>query len=102
MSANKESASVFRRLHQGPELLLLANCWDAGSARLIESLGAKAVATTSAGLAWANGFTDGHVMPLDRLVAAVAAIARVIKVPLTVDMEGGYAPDPAGVGKAGA
>jgi 2-methylisocitrate lyase-like PEP mutase family enzyme len=100
MTANKESATVFRRLHQGPELLLLANAWDAGSARLIESLGARAVATTSAGLAWANGYPDGDVMPLDRLVAAVASIARVIKVPLTVDMEGGYAPDPAGVGSA--
>lgn len=51
------------------------------------------MATTSAGLAWANGYPDGNVMPLDRLVAAVAAIARVIRVPLTVDMEAGYAPD---------
>lgn len=100
MTANKESATVFCRLHQGPELLLLANAWDAGSARLVESLGAKAVATTSAGLAWANGYPDGDVMPLDRVVAAVASIARVIKVPLSVDMEGGYAPDPAGVGNA--
>ncbi len=100
MGANPESASVFRRLHQGPGLLVLANAWDAGSARLIESLGARAVATTSAGLAWANGYPDGDVMPLERLVAAVAAIARVIRVPLTVDMEGGYAPDAAGVGDA--
>ena len=100
MSASKESANLFQRLHQGPEVLLLANCWDAGSARLFESLGAKAVATTSAGLAWSNGYPDGDVMPLDRLVAAVGAIARVIKVPLSVDMEGGYARDIAGVADA--
>jgi len=94
MGANPESANVFRRLHLGPELLLLANAWDAGSARLIESLGARAIATTSAGVAWANGYPDGDVMPLDRLVAAVAAIARVIRVPLSVDMEGGFRTGP--------
>src|SRR4029453_12305111 len=93
MSVSKESANLFSRLHQGPEVLRLANCWDAGSARLIESLGAKAVATTSAGLAWSNGYPDGDVMPLDRVIMALGAIARVIKVPLSVDMEGGYARD---------
>src|SRR5687767_3883790 len=97
MSPSKDSFQVFRRLHQGPDVLRLANCWDAGSARLVESLGAKAIATTSAGLAWSNGYPDGDVMPLDRLAAAVEAIARVIKVPLSVDMEGGYARDVAGV-----
>lgn len=97
MSPSKNSAQVFRRLHQGQDVLRLANCWDAGSARLVESLGAKAIATTSAGLAWSNGYPDGDVMPLDRLAAAVEAIARVIKVPLSVDMEGGYARDVTGV-----
>jgi 2-methylisocitrate lyase-like PEP mutase family enzyme len=97
MSASNKSATLFHRLHQGPDVLRLANCWDAGSARLVESLGAKALATTSAGLAWSNGYPDGDVMPLERLVAAVGAIARVIKVPLSVDMESGYARDIAGV-----
>ena len=73
---------IFRGLHGG-ELLILPNAWDAGSARLIESRGAKAIATTSAGLAWSNGYPDGDALPVERLVAAVRSIARVIAVPLT-------------------
>jgi 2-methylisocitrate lyase-like PEP mutase family enzyme len=94
-----DTAETFHRLHDGPDLLRLANCWDAGSARLIESLGARAVATTSAGLAWSNGYPDGNALPVDRLVAAVRAIARVVRVPLSVDIEGGYSDEPANVGK---
>jgi 2-methylisocitrate lyase-like PEP mutase family enzyme len=90
-------ATTFRHLHDGPDLLLLANCWDAGSARLIESLGARAIATTSAGVAWSNGYPDGAALPVDRLIASVRAIARVIAVPLTVDIENGYSDDPAAV-----
>jgi 2-methylisocitrate lyase-like PEP mutase family enzyme len=93
------ASETFRGLHQGPGLLLLANCWDAGSARLIENLGGSAVATTSAGLAWAQGYPDGDRLPVDRLAAAVRAIVRVIRVPLTVDLEGGYADEPAAVGE---
>src|SRR5882724_13674220 len=89
---------AFRRLHDG-ELLILPNAWDAGSARLIESRGAKAIATTSAGLAWANGYPDGDALPVERLVAAVRSIARVIDVPLTADIEGGYSDDPAAVAR---
>jgi 2-methylisocitrate lyase-like PEP mutase family enzyme len=83
----------FRNLHQGPRLLLLPNAWDAVSARLIESLGAKAIATTSAGLAWSQGYPDGNALPEDQLVAAIRAVARVIRVPLTVDIEAGYSDD---------
>jgi 2-methylisocitrate lyase-like PEP mutase family enzyme len=81
-------------------LLVLANAWDAGSARLIETLGARAVATTSAGVAWAQGYPDGDALPVDRLVSTVRAIARVVHVPITVDAEGGYSSDPAAVGAA--
>lgn len=91
------SSQLFRSLHQGPEILLLPNAWDAGSARLIESLGAKAIATTSAGLAWASGYADGNLLPEDRLIGAIRAIARVIHVPLTVDLEAGYSDDPSAV-----
>jgi len=91
-------ASIFRRLHDGTELFLLANCWDVGSARLLEHLGARAVATTSAGLAWSNGFPDGDATPVDCVVAAVRAIARVLTVPLSVDVEGGYSSEPRAVG----
>jgi 2-methylisocitrate lyase-like PEP mutase family enzyme len=88
------SSPNFRNLHQGPGLLLLPNAWDAVSARLIESLGAKAIATTSAGLAWSNGYPDGNALPVEQLVAAIREIARVIRVPLTVDIEAGYSEDP--------
>ncbi|SRR6266508_4559587 len=88
------SSNSFRALHSGAALLLLPNAWDPGSARLIESLGAKAIATTSAGLAWSRGYQDGDALPVEQLLATARDIARVIKVPLTVDIEGGYSSDP--------
>jgi 2-methylisocitrate lyase-like PEP mutase family enzyme len=97
MSAHRQSADLFRQLHQ-QGLLVLANAWDAGSARLIASLGARAIATTSAGVSWSHGYADGDVLPVARLVSTVEEIARVIDVPLSVDVEGGYATDPAAVG----
>lgn len=97
MTAKAETAAIFHRLHQGPEPLLLPNAWDAGSARLMENLGAKAVATTSAGVAWTHGYPDGDVLPVRMLVSTIVAIARAIRVPLTVDVEGGYSDDPAAV-----
>jgi len=93
------STKPFRDLHQGPGLLLLPNAWDAVSARLIESLGAKAIATTSAGLAWSRGYPDGNALPEDQLIAATRDIARVIRVPLTVDIEAGYSDDPGAVAR---
>jgi 2-methylisocitrate lyase-like PEP mutase family enzyme len=95
MTAYAAHTQRFRQLH-ADGLLLLANAWDAGSARLIESLGAPAIATTSAGVAWAHGYADGDELPVPRLLAAVAGIRRIIDVPLSVDVEGGYSdqPDP--------
>jgi 2-methylisocitrate lyase-like PEP mutase family enzyme len=92
-------ATAFHALHRGPELLLLANAWDAGSARLIESRGARAIATTSAGVAWSHGYPDGDALPPALVIATTAAIARVVRVPLTVDIEGGYSSDPDAVGR---
>jgi 2-methylisocitrate lyase-like PEP mutase family enzyme len=102
MTARPDLATSFHRLHHGSELLVLANAWDAGSARLIESLGARAIATTSAGLAWSLGYPDGEALPVPLLVSTVAAIARTIRLPLTIDLEGGYAEDPAKVGEIAA
>jgi 2-methylisocitrate lyase-like PEP mutase family enzyme len=89
----RAAATRFRQLHQGPTPLLLPNAWDAGSARIIENAGAQAIATTSAGLAWAHGHSDGYALPAAILIAAVKEIARVISVPLSVDMEAGYSTD---------
>jgi 2-methylisocitrate lyase-like PEP mutase family enzyme len=98
--SSAEFSRTFRQLHSGPDLLILANAWNPGTARLIESLGAKAIATTSAGVAWSHGYPDGNALPVPFLAATVAGIARVVRVPLTVDIEGGYSSDPATVGEA--
>ena len=97
MPVNPAAARTFQDLHNAG-LLILANAWDAGSARLIESLGAKAIATTSCGVAWAHGYPDGDFLPMDRVVWTVDSIARVVSVPVTADVEGGYSDDPAEVG----
>jgi 2-methylisocitrate lyase-like PEP mutase family enzyme len=91
--SNSQATTQFRSLHANG-VLILANAWDAGSARVIENAGAKALATTSAGLAWSCGYPDGNALPADVLVGAIASIARVIQVPLTADIEGGYSSDP--------
>ncbi|MGZ8364398.1 MAG: isocitrate lyase/PEP mutase family protein [Caulobacteraceae bacterium] len=84
---------TFRALHAGPEVLKLPNAWDGASARLFESLGAKAIATTSAGVAWAHGYPDGDALPVRLLLASVADMARVVAIPLSVDIESGYSDD---------
>ncbi|MCI0572971.1 MAG: isocitrate lyase/phosphoenolpyruvate mutase family protein [Myxococcaceae bacterium] len=98
MNTPDSAAQVFRRLH-ADGLLLLANAWDGGSARLIESLGARALATSSAAVSWAHGYADGNHLPVRLLVATVADIVRVVKVPVSVDIEGGYSQDAARVGE---
>jgi 2-methylisocitrate lyase-like PEP mutase family enzyme len=91
------NASTFRQMHDHSTPLLLPNAWDAGSARLIEAQGARAIATTSAGFAWALGYADGRILPFDEVAGSVRRIARVLKVPLSVDVEHGYSDDPATV-----
>lgn len=88
------AAETFRSLHAGPRILRLANGWDAASARLIESLGAPAVATSSAAVAWSHGYADGDHLPVDLLVQTIADAARAVSIPLTADIEGGYSDDP--------
>jgi 2-methylisocitrate lyase-like PEP mutase family enzyme len=90
-------ATRFRALHA--KLFLLPNAWDAGSARLVESLGAEAVATTSSGVAWAHGYPDGDALPIGIHAAAIGEIARAVDVPISVDAEGGYSSDPKVVGE---
>ncbi|MBV6822856.1 isocitrate lyase/phosphoenolpyruvate mutase family protein [Pseudomonas sp. PD9R] len=80
------------QLHQDG-LLILTNVADAAGARIVEQLGCKAVATSSASVAWLHGYPDGNALPLERLVSTVESIARVISVPLTVDIEAGYSDD---------
>jgi 2-methylisocitrate lyase-like PEP mutase family enzyme len=81
----------FAELHKGPDLLILPNAWDAGSARVIEIAGAKAIATSSAAVAWSHGYPDGEAVPFDVLMNTVREIRRVVEVPITADIEAGYA-----------
>jgi 2-methylisocitrate lyase-like PEP mutase family enzyme len=94
---NTPSKSAFHSLHLHAAPLRLPNAWDAGSARLIENLGAAAIATTSAGVAWSLGYRDGNALPVEEYVARALSIARVISVPLTADIESGYSDDPSTV-----
>ena len=98
-NASVMHAKTFRQLHAPGRLLRLPNAWDAGSARLIESCGAAAIATTSAGLAWSRGYADGNFLPPRVLATAIAEITRVLSVPLSADVEGGYSADPRAVGE---
>ncbi len=91
------TTSAFRELHHTGSILVLANVWDVGGARIVESLGAKAIATTSAGVAWSKGYADGNVMPTQLLAQLAAEIVQAVKIPVSVDFEAGYSDDPATV-----
>ena len=93
----RDRALAFRALHVPGRPLVLPNAWDAASARIVEDTGAAAVATTSAGVAWALGVPDGDLLGRERAVAAVARIAGSVAVPVSADIESGFAEDPAGV-----
>lgn len=84
------AAARLRELHHGPEPLLLANVWDAAGARVVESAGFPAVATSSGAVAKAHGFEDDDCMPIDVAFGAVAAVAKAVSVPVTADIEAGY------------
>jgi 2-methylisocitrate lyase-like PEP mutase family enzyme len=85
----RQLVEAFRRRHSNTIPLRLPNAWDAGSARLFENLGATAIATTSAGVAWTLGFRDGRLLPMVEVTAAAARMARVLTVPLSFDIENG-------------
>src|SRR5439155_22276327 len=96
MSATTQAqqAERFRALHTGPGLLVLPNAWDAISARLIEEAGFPAIATSSAGVAWALGYADGERISRGEMLAVVRRIASIVRVPVTADMEAGYGTTP--------
>ena len=84
---------AFRALHDGPAILVLPNCWDVISARVYEHAGFPAVATSSAGLANSLGYSDGNVLDVDLHLATLERLVRALDVPLSADVESGYAPD---------
>lgn len=92
-----DKAELLRALHRGPDILVLPNAWDAVSARIFETEGFPAIATTSAGVANALGYSDGGAVPPREMIEAVARIARAVKVPVTADIEHAYGASPAAV-----
>ncbi|MGH7752960.1 MAG: isocitrate lyase/PEP mutase family protein, partial [Gemmatimonadales bacterium] len=89
-----ERGEMLRRLHQGPGILVLPNAWDVASARVIEEAGARAIATSSAGVAFSLGYPDGQRIPRDEMLEAVRRMARAVRVPVTADLEAGYGKGP--------
>jgi len=85
-----KKAALLKKLHHGPNILILANAWDAVSARIVEEIGFPAVATTSAGVSATLGYPDGQRVSREEMLQAVARIARAVQVPVTADMEAGY------------
>ena len=91
-----ERAARFASLHRPGSPLLMPNPWDLGSAKLLESLGFEALATTSSGFAATLGRLDGSVTR-DEALAHAAAMASAVGVPVSADLENCFAPDPEGV-----
>jgi len=90
----RKKAETLRQLHHGPDILVLPNAWDIASARIVEEAGYPAIATTSAGVAFALGYPDGEKISRDEMLDAVSRIARRMRVPVTADLEAGYGPEP--------
>src|SRR5947199_10169293 len=90
----QDQARTFKQLHTGPRILVLPNAWDVITARVIESAGFAAIATSSAGVAWALGYADGERISRGEMLAVVRRIASSVRVPVTADMEAGYGPTP--------
>lgn len=95
----KQAASLLS-YHHAPELLILPNAWDAVSARIYEMEGFKAIGTTSAGIAATLGYPDGEHMTLSDTIGAVQRIVACTQVPISADLEAGYAATPEGTANA--
>lgn len=89
-----QKANRLRDLHQGPRAIVFPNVWDVTSARVVEEVGYLAVATTSAGIANELGYPDGEQITREEMLHVVERIARAVRVPVTADMEAGYASMP--------
>ena len=93
--SSRSRAETFRSLHEQPGIFIAPNPWDAGSARVLESLGFKALATTSAGLAFSLGKPDGHAsITREETLQNVQSIIAATHLPVAADLENGYGDDP--------
>jgi 2-methylisocitrate lyase-like PEP mutase family enzyme len=96
MKTQAEKGRLFREWHQRDQAFIIPNPWDVGTARLLQILGFEALATTSAGFAYTIGKPDGAVTR-DEMLAHAAALAAATDIPVSADLENGYADNPVGV-----
>jgi len=97
MRTQAQKSTAFRALHDRPGAFIIPNPWDAGTARLLASLGFEALATTSLGLANTLGRPDGaDAVSVDEVIQNVRAISKATDLPVNADLENGYADDPSG------
>ncbi len=84
------SFETFSQLHQNSTPLLLGNIWDVNSAKIFEANGYKAIGTSSQAVAKSLGYEDGEKLPFETLLQLAKRVVEVVRIPFTVDMEGGY------------
>jgi 2-methylisocitrate lyase-like PEP mutase family enzyme len=90
-NSQSEKEKQLHELHHNNKLLVLPNIWNPLSAKLLEDSGYKAVATASASIAFANGYQDGEKIPFDDLIFILKRIVKSVNIPVTADIESGYA-----------
>ena len=93
MSTHAEKCQTFRQMHERPGLFVMPNPWDVGSARMLESLGFEAVATTSSGFSFAQGRRD-YQMGRDAVLEHCRTLVAATSVPVSADLENGFGDDP--------
>jgi 2-methylisocitrate lyase-like PEP mutase family enzyme len=98
VSDRQQKAERFKALHEG-EIFIIPNPWDAGSAKVLAGLGFEALASTSAGFAFTLGRLDGGVT-LAEVIAHTRTLDEATGLPVSVDLENGYGPDPADAARA--
>ena len=98
MTTQHDKGRTFHALHQGPHAFLIANAWDAGSARILEGLGFAAIATSSAAAAGVLGTLDGAITR-DQSLKSASEIVRATDLPVSADLESGFGDTPKEVGE---
>jgi len=99
MKTVSEKRAEFRRLHEAG-CFVIPNPWDVGSARYLESMGFSAVATTSSGFAFSQGFADNASIGMEPVLRHAAELAASLSIPVNVDFQDGYAADADGVAES--
>lgn len=90
MNDQTKQAHLFKSLHVQGNPLILFNSWDAGSAKVIQTIGAKAIATSSWSVAASHGYEDGEKLSFDLVLSNLERIIKNVDLPVTIDLEGGY------------